>query len=105
MVVNNTDKPTDPKKTKKPATELDSLRYRIEALEETAIKRARRKQRFFNKHYPLLYAFFAFIGVMLLWYGAWTIISVIPIISNPYVASGLGLVILLILGQFYNNLI
>jgi len=45
-----------------------------------------------------------FLGVVLIWYGVWDIVGVIPILKNPYVAAMVGIVILALTGTFYKKL-
>jgi len=103
-IMNNDEQKLDAKKTSVEST-VDELRSRLEVLERETLKIGEKKQKLFARRFPLLYAFCAFVGLLFVWYGFWTLISTIPILGNPYVSSILGIVILIILGQFYNNMI
>jgi hypothetical protein len=87
---------------KMPATGVQGV---FETIEQNIIKETNSWQRRLKRRHRMLYALFTFIGVMLLWYGFWTLISEIPILNNPYLASVLGFVILLVLHQFYDNMV
>ena len=84
---------------------VESLYSRLEDLEKKSEKAIKKEQKHFARRFPMLYAFCAFVGLLFCWYGFWTIISATPIIGNPYVSSAIGIIILLVLGQFYNNMI
>ena len=56
-----------------------------------------------KRRHHAIFAFVVFIGAVFLWYGIWTIISEIPIISNPYIATILGIIILFATGMYYEN--
>jgi hypothetical protein len=77
----------------------------IAEIEEKIADESKRIRNLLRRRYRMLYALVAFLGVSLLWYGMWTIISEWPIISNPYIASALGILILLVLGVFFKNTI
>ncbi len=76
---------------------------RIEVAEKIVIRENKRVMRELKLHHKMLFAFIVFFAAVLLWYGIWTIISDIPIINNPYVASVLGVFILVITGSYYSN--
>ena len=87
------------------SAKLLHLEERLKKLEQKAIKKTHQWRYKFNKKHHFLYVFIAFIGLTMVWYAVWTIISDIPIINNPYVSGGLGLLILLILGKFFNRIV
>ncbi len=84
---------------------LEHLEKRIEELHKEGLIELKSFRRKFDRRFHLLYIFLAFTGVTLVWYGLWTIISDIPVISNPYVAGAMGLAILLLLGRFFDRLV
>lgn len=104
---------------------LEDLDKRLQRLEEEANRRIEHSQigqdvEKFNKkaeqeittsvtklkkRHKLIYILIAFLGVNLIWYSFWTLISEIPVINNPYVAGVLGVLILLAFSKFYDNLV
>lgn len=100
-------KPEKPKEQTEPDyhARIDSLEKQLESFEHEALVQLKEFRRKFDQRFHLVYIFFAFTGVTLVWYALWTIVSEIPIIANPYVAGGLGLLILLILGKFFDRLV
>ena len=84
---------------------IDALEKQLENFEHEALVQLKEFRRKFDQRFHLVYIFVAFTGVTLVWYSLWTIISEIPIIENPYVAGGLGIIILLILGKFFDRLV
>jgi hypothetical protein len=59
----------------------------------------------FKFHHKFIFAILVFLGVILLWSGVWQIVTTIPGLDNPYISSGAGILLLLILGYFYNNVL
>ena len=55
-------------------------------------------------HHKIIYGALVFLGVVLIWYGVWDIVGVIPILKNPYVAAMTGIIILALTGTFYKKL-
>lgn len=84
---------------------LESLEKQLARFELEALLQLKEFRRKFDRRFHLLYTLIAFIGITLVWYAVWTIVSDIPIISNPYVAGALGLIILLLLGKFFDRLV
>mgnify|MGYP000001573173 CR=1 FL=1 len=72
---------------------------RIEAVETLIMNKSKKLKR----RHKALFALLVFIGAVFLWYGMWTIVSEIPIINNPYIATVLGLIILFATGMYYEN--
>ena len=72
----------------------------VEGLLGTENKRLMRK---LKRRHRIIFAMLVFTGAVFLWYGIWTIISEVPVISNPYIATILGTIILLATGMYYNN--
>ena len=54
--------------------------------------------------YRGIYAVLVFAGFVVFWYGAWRVIATVPILSNGYVAMGVGLFLLAIPGAVYKKL-
>jgi len=78
--------------------DIELLAKKIGKEEELAVRKLKRRHKF-------LYVLCAFLGINLIWYSFWTLISDIPVINNPYVAGTLGILILFALGKFYDNLV
>lgn len=76
---------------------------RIEAVENVVFTDEQKVVKKFKFHHKVIFAFIVFLGAVLLWYGVWTIVSDIPIISNPYIATILGFIVLLATGAYYDN--
>ena len=55
-------------------------------------------------HHKIIYGTLVFLGVVLIWYGLWDIVGMIPILKNPYVATVAGIIILALTGTFYKKL-
>ena len=55
-------------------------------------------------HHKIIYGVLVFLGVVLVWYGVWDIVGVIPILKNPYVAVVVGVAILVLTGTFYKKI-
>lgn len=88
---------------KKLMEELKYLAERIKVIEEQLAKRNRIMMKKFRIHHKILFSTIVFIGFVLIWYGVWTIISSIPILDNPYIATGLGMILLLATGMYYGS--
>lgn len=58
-----------------------------------------------KKRHKFIFALLVFFGVILLWAGAWQLISLIPYLNQPVVSVIAGVVILLALGYFYENVL
>ncbi len=84
---------------------LEHLEKRVDHFEQGAITEIKELRRKFDRKFHALYLLVTFIGIALVWYGLWTIISEIAIINNPYVACGLGFVILLLSGRLFDRLV
>ena len=54
-------------------------------------------QKIWKKHH-LIYALLALLGTVAFWRGAWMILDNTPILSDPIICAGFGLVLLLITG-------
>lgn len=77
-------------------------------VKETAIHLKQKESKYmdnFKLHHKITFAFVVFFAINLLWYGMWEIISILPILSNPYWAIIIGAIILIGTGYFYENLI
>jgi hypothetical protein len=77
----------------------------LQRLKQRLINKTQEWRKKFSRRHHYLYIFIAFIGVTMVWYAVWDIISETPIINNPWVAGGIGLAILLILGKFFDRLV
>ena len=56
-------------------------------------------------HHKFIFALLVFGGVILLWNGAWTVVSMIPVLNKPLVSCIVGVLILMALGYFYENIL
>ncbi|MCD6486580.1 MAG: hypothetical protein J7K35_04565 [Syntrophobacterales bacterium] len=56
-------------------------------------------------HHKIIYGTLVFLGVVLIWYGLWDIVGMIPILKNPYVAVMAGTILLVMTGTFYKKLL
>jgi len=54
-------------------------------------------------HHKVIYAALVFFGVVLIWYGLWTVIPDIPVVKNPLLAMPVGAVILAATGAWYRK--
>lgn len=84
---------------------LKILESRLEKLEKVAHGKAEKWRKNFDRRHHYIYIFIAFIGVTMVWYAVWTVVSELPILNNPWVAGGVGLAILLMLGKFFDRLV
>ncbi len=84
---------------------LAHLESRLEHLEHKLINKAHKIQRLLDKRFHYLYIFVAFVGVTMVWYAVWDIISETPFIHNHWVAGSIGLIVLLLLGKFFDRLV
>lgn len=55
-------------------------------------------------HHKIIYTSCIFLGVVLVWYGLWDIISRIPFLKEPIVALGTGVALLFFTGTFFKEL-
>ena len=55
-------------------------------------------------HHKVIYALMIFLGLVLVWYGLWSIISVIPVLNKPFVALAAGITVLALTGAFFKEL-
>lgn len=78
--------------------DLEGLNKEVEQKTKASVNKLKRRHKF-------LYVLIAFLGVNLIWYSFWTLISEIPVVNNPYVAGVLGIIILLAFSKFYDNLV
>lgn len=83
--------------------ELKSLGTRIKNMEQQLIKKDQKIVRKLKMHHKILFAAIVFTGVVFLWYGAWSLISELPWLNNPFIALGIGVVLLLGTGMYYRN--
>jgi len=71
---------------------------------EKIIDGVNRFDRELKLHHKIIYGSLVFLGVVLIWYGVWDIVGVIPILKNPYVATITGIIILALTGAYYKEL-
>ena len=78
----------------------------VESLSLTGKARAevRELQQRLKLHHKIAYGSMVFLGVLLMWYGAWTAIATVPILKNPAVALVTGMVLLGLTGVLYNKM-
>ncbi|MDT8285167.1 MAG: hypothetical protein RQ767_06535 [Thermovirgaceae bacterium] len=55
-------------------------------------------------HHKVIYALLVFLGLVLVWYGLWSIISVIPLLNKPFVALATGITVLVLTGAFFREI-
>ncbi|MFP4481889.1 MAG: hypothetical protein ACLFN0_03735 [Thermovirgaceae bacterium] len=55
-------------------------------------------------HHKILYVLLVFLGMVLVWYGVWGIVAVVPLFKNPVVAFFAGVAVLFFTGTFYRRL-
>lgn len=55
-------------------------------------------------HHKVLYAFAVFVGLVLVWYGMWGLVMLIPFLKKPIVALVAGTVLLFLTGAFFREL-
>jgi len=55
-------------------------------------------------HHKVLYAFAVFLGLVLVWYGMWGVVTLIPFLKKPLVALVAGTVLLFLTGAFFREL-
>jgi uncharacterized membrane protein len=67
-------------------------------MEQLFLRKLKRKHKF-------VFAILVFFGVVLLWAGAWKLINMIPYLREPFASIGAGIIILLALGYFYENIL
>lgn len=56
-------------------------------------------------YHKIPYAIMVVFGFLLFWYGAWSIIRVVPILSNGFFALAAGAFLLFVTGSIYKKLI
>ena len=61
-------------------------------------------QKNFKLHHKILYTLSIFTGVVLVWYGFWDIVPMVPILNNPFVAIACGFAILTATRSFFSEL-
>jgi hypothetical protein len=76
---------------------------RIESAEAILSEHSKQMMRRLKRRHRMAFATLVFTGVSFLWYGVWTIISDIPILNNPYIATVIGVIILVGTGMYYEN--
>lgn len=54
-------------------------------------------------HHKIIYAFLVFFGAVLIWYGMWQVVAMIPYLSNPVLAILLGSLMLAFAGAFFRK--
>lgn len=59
----------------------------------------------FRTYHKVLYGALVFFGVVLVWYGLWTVIPDIPGLKNPIVAVLVGMAILVSTGTWYKKFV
>ena len=97
--------------TKHPIEEVEHKIENTKTLHEirenlsVLLEKEKRYVNSFKFRHKITFAFIVFFAINLLWYGMWTIVSDIPILSNPVVALVLGAIILISTGYFYENMI
>lgn len=87
----------------KPRTATKSLYERIKVIEQQFIKNDKKIIKKFKLHHKIFFGAVVFLGVAFLWYGVWELISMTPFLKNPFVAIGIGFVLLLGTGMYYKN--
>ena len=55
-------------------------------------------------HHKILYGVLVFSGLVLIWYGGWRLVEIIPGLRNPFIALGVGVVLLVLTRTLYKNL-
>lgn len=55
-------------------------------------------------HHRIIYTSCIFMGVVLVWYGLWDIVSAIPFINKPVIALITGVCLLVFTGSFFKEL-
>jgi len=76
---------------------------RVDSAEALFAEHSKKIMRRLKRRHRMAFATLVFLGVSFLWYGAWTIISDIPILNNPYIATVIGVIILVGTGMYYEN--
>ncbi len=61
-------------------------------------------QKNFRLHHKVLYTLSIFTGVVLVWYGFWDIVPMVPVLNNPFVAIACGFAILAATRSFFREL-
>jgi hypothetical protein len=81
------------------ARQLDSLNFTRKMWAEVG-----EFQRGLKIHHKLAYGTMVFLGVMLMWYGTWGLVAMIPLLKMPAVALATGVALLALTGVLYNKL-
>lgn len=76
---------------------------RAESAESIVTDHTQKMMKRLKRRHRMVFATLVFSGVAFLWYGVWTIISDIPILSNPYISTVLGVIILIATNMYYEN--
>ena len=63
-------------------TRFTDLENQLEEFQREALLEIKEFRRKFDRRFHLLYTLIAFVGIILVWYAVWTIVSDIPIISR-----------------------
>jgi len=55
-------------------------------------------------HHKILYGILVFFGLVLIWYGAWYLVGITPVLKVPFVALIVGVVLLVSTRTLYKKL-
>ena len=55
-------------------------------------------------HHKILYGILAFFGLVLIWYGAWYLVGITPVLKIPFIALIVGVVLLVSTRTLYKKL-
>ncbi|MBN1152589.1 MAG: hypothetical protein JXA58_05195 [Dehalococcoidia bacterium] len=55
-------------------------------------------------HHKVAYGTMVFLGVMMMWYGTWGLVAMIPVLKSPAVALTTGVALLALTGVLYSKL-
>ena len=61
-------------------------------------------QRGLKAHHKVAYGTMVFLGVLLMWYGTWGLIAMVPVLKQPAVALSVGVGLLALTGVLYSKL-
>lgn len=73
--------------------------------EKTMLADVEKFQEKFRTHHKVIYGTLVFFGVVLVWYGLWTVIHDIPGLKNPIIAMLVGMAILALTGTWYKKFV
>ena len=59
----------------------------------------------FRIYHKVIYGVLVFFGVVLVWYGLWTVMPDIPGLKNPFIAMLVGMAILALTGTWYKKFV